>query len=123
MVIKQDEKEFNMKYLLTFVFITLTLCFICILISCGEYGGTIVVKNNYPEDKTVTVYSDVTFSGPIFTYKDKYGPKNIITGSTGNFSVDSNTHYGIIWSHDGVDKYEVVEVSNGATIKVNIPKW
>jgi len=94
---------------------------IVFLVSCDEYGGTIIVKNNYSEDKTVTVYSDFSPSVIIFTYKDIYGPKNIIAGGTANFSVKSNTHYGVVWNHNKIDNYKIVEVSKGGTVEINIP--
>jgi len=89
--------------------------------SCGEYGGTIIVNNNYSEDKIVNVYSAFSVSGIMFSYEDKYGPQTIITDSSGTFNVKSNTTYGIIWNHDKVDKFKTVKVSNGETVEVNIP--
>jgi len=110
-----------MKNIFKFVFVILAICFIASLISCGEHGGIIIVKNNYSEDKTVTVYSEFLLSGLSFTYKDKYGPQVIVAGGTGIFSVKDNTEYGIIWKHKGYDNHKTVEVSNGETIEVKIP--
>ena len=106
-----------------FVFVALSLCFISFLTSCGEYGGTIIVKNNYSTTKTVSLYSNFypTAIDTIFSYKDKYGPKTIVAGSSDVFDVEGNIRYGIIWSDDGVDKYKVVKVSHGDTVEVNIP--
>jgi len=110
-----------MKNIFKFVLVILTVCFTVFLNSCGECGGTIIVKNNYSEDKIVTVYSKFSVYGIMFSYEDKYGPKNITAGSTASFSVDSNTKYGIVWNHNTVDEYTTVEVSNGETVEVNIP--
>jgi len=110
-----------MKNIFKFTFVILTICFIAFLFSCGEYGGTIIVKNNYSEDKIVTVYSEFSVSGNIFTYKDKYGPQNIIAGGTETFNVKSNPKYGIIWNYDEIDNFKTVELSNGETVEVNIP--
>jgi hypothetical protein len=54
-----------MKNLLKFTFVTLALdlCFACFLTSCGEQGGTIVVKNNFSFEQNVKVYSG--YSGGI----------------------------------------------------------
>jgi len=109
-----------MKNLFKFVFVALFLCFMALLTSC-EYGGTIIVKNNYSTDKDVTVYSDFSLSSFIFTYEDMYGPKTIVAGSSDVFNVKSNTTYGIVWYVDGVSKYQTVEVSNGDTVEVRIP--
>ena len=110
-----------MKNLSKFVFVALSLCFISFLTSCGKYGGTIIVKNNYSTDKTVTVYSNFSSNGTIFSYKDEYGPKTIVADSSDVFDVKSNTDYGIVWNDGGIDKYKTVEISNGDTIEVNIP--
>jgi hypothetical protein len=109
-----------MKNLLKFVFVALSLCFMFLLTSC-EFGGTIVVKNNYSTDKDVTVYSGFTsVSGPLFKFENEYGPKTIFAHSSENFNVESNTTYGIVW-YDGGDKYKTVKVSNGDTVEVSIP--
>ena len=109
-----------MKNLLKFVFVALSLCFMCFLTSC-EVGGTIIVKNNYSTDKNVTVYSDFTsVSDLLFTFEDKYGPKTIFARSSEFFNVKSNTTYGIVW-YDGGDNYKTVKVSSGDTVEVSIP--
>jgi hypothetical protein len=110
-----------MKNIIKFVFVILAFCFIAFLISCVEKGGTIIINNNYSEDKMVTVYSDFSLSLSMFFYKDKYGPQNIVAGGTGNFSVKSDALYGIIWKGDKYDEVITVKVSNGETVEVKIP--
>lgn len=110
-----------MKKFYKFAFVILALIFMSSLISCFEIGGTIIVKNNYSNDKEVTVYSDFSPSSFIFTYKDKYGPITIIAGSTDCFNVNSDSTYGIIWRDGSVNKYKKIEVSNGNTVEVTIP--
>jgi len=110
-----------MKDIFKFVFVILTVCFIAFLFSCKEHGGTIIVKNNYSEDKIVTVYSEFSASGIVFSYKDKYEPQNITAGGTNSFSVESNAKYGIVWNHNKIDEFKTVEVSDGETFEVNIP--
>ena len=97
------------------------LCLMVFFMSCDEYGGTIIIKNNYNEDKTVTVYSDFSVSYIIFSYKDAYGPIKITAGSTGNINVKTNTNYGVMWRDAGIDKYKTVKISNGETVEINIP--
>jgi len=100
--------------------------FLFFLNSCDEYGGTIVISNNYSENITTTVYSEFTIMsntifGLVFSYKDKYGPKNITAKSSEKFNVDTNSRYGIVWKHNGNDKYKTVNVEKGQTVEVNIP--
>ena len=109
-----------MKNIIKFVFIILALCFIVFLISCCEAGGTIIIKNNYSEDKMVIIY-EYSLIGVTFNYKDKYGPQNIVAGCTGSFSVKSNAVYGIIWTHNKIDYVKTAEVSYGETVEKEIP--
>jgi hypothetical protein len=93
------------------------------LFSCGEMGGTIIVKNNYSEDVSVTIYSDFTkpSSLGIFQYKNKYGPKTITAGSTDIFNVGTNADYGIVWRVGGYDRYTTRQVANGEVVEITIP--
>jgi hypothetical protein len=109
-----------MKNLLKFI--ALALCLLPFITSCGESGGTIIVKNTYDTDEIVTVYSDFSHEwGDVFSYNEKYGPKTIIAGSSENFDVDGNTEYGIVWEGVYEDKYRTVSVSDGNTVEVTIP--
>ena len=107
------------KLLITSVIISV-LCF-CIFFTSCEFGGTIVVKNNYSEDISVTAYSEFKDNGFLFEYRESYGPINIISHSTGSFDVNSDTKYGIVWSNGKIKDYKTVHVSNGETIYVDIP--
>jgi len=115
-----------MKNMVKVFIAAIILCIVPLFISCGERGGKIVVNNNYSENKSVTVYSDFSIKYKVlniteFSYKDKYGPAMITDGSCGDFNVNSNTTYGIIWRDGRVDKYKTVEVVNGETVYVDIP--
>jgi len=122
-----------MKNLLKFAFTVLAILFSVSLFSCGkedeaivEGGGIIFVKNNYSEDKTVTVYSDfsiehMTSLYATIKYKDRYGPQSIPADSTVAFIVNSDAHYGIVWRHDGKDSYTTVNASNNEAVDVRIP--
>lgn len=115
-----------MKKRKTVVLGMLTLSLMSVLVSCAEYGGTIIVKNNSNTEKTVTVYSEFSknyqFGDQInFKYEDKYGPKTVGPQSTVSFSVDSNSTYGIVWNgEDGYNDYTVIEVFGGKSVDVNI---
>jgi hypothetical protein len=105
----------------------LALCFMAFLISCVEEGGTIIVINNYLEDKSVAVYSDYRYMGMgLFSYTKKYGPKdisanNIFNDNTVKFNVSSDANYGIIWKHSAnVDRVKEIYVSGGNTVEVTI---
>ncbi|MDR3130458.1 MAG: hypothetical protein LBU18_02835 [Treponema sp.] len=111
-----------MKSVLKFVFAALVLFCVSFLTACGEYGGTIIVKNNLEEEVEVTVYSDFLSYGLSFSYNGiKYGPETIAAGSSADFSVKENFRYGIVWKRLGVDNYKTVDVSNGDTVEVSIP--
>jgi len=100
-----------MKIISKFLIFTVLMCAIFLFTTCNELGGTIIIKNNYTSDKTVTVYKDFSPSFSIFTYTEKYGPKNINTGGTVKFNVNRNAIYGIVWRDDSIDKYKSVYVS------------
>jgi len=114
-----------MKNLFKLVIIAFFSCFMAFFISCSESGGTIIIKNNYSEEKTVTVYSDFSITNlsvsSMISYKDKYGPNNISADSTGTIIVKNNTHYGIVWHNGDVDAYKSVDVANGEIVEVIIP--
>jgi hypothetical protein len=111
-----------MNNLLKLGIIALSLCLLTSLSSCSK-GGTIIIKNNYSNDKEVTIYSD--FKEPdnfgSFNYRDKYGLKNINIGSTCTFNVNTNATYGIVWRGTDYDYHKTVEVSNGEVVKISIP--
>jgi len=93
-----------------------------LFIACGEFGGTIIVNNNYDVSKSVTVYSDFSQSGFLFYYRDRYGPITIEPNSSGTFNVSSNSTYGIIWRHQtNVDRVKTVDISGGEIVEINIP--
>jgi len=104
------------KYFLIGVFLVLGL----VLAGC-EQGGVIYITNNYSGAKSVNIYSDFSMRGSIFYYNKKYGPKTITAGDTEIFYVENNTKYGIVWSHNGTDRYKQIDVSNGESIVVEIP--
>ena len=106
----------------TFFIIGVTACAVVFWASCSEYGGTIAVTNNYIEDKTVTVYTEVSTMVIVMSYKDKYGPIDIPAGETGHINVPSNTTYWVFWKlSDDTDKYKTVDVANGDTAHIAIP--
>jgi hypothetical protein len=109
-----------MKILIKKLILVLILCLIFIHVSCGEFGGTIIIKNNYSEEKTVRVYSEYS-GGIVFSYKKMYGPIVIAPGNTGKLNVDTNSRYGIIWRPSNVNSEKVINVSNGETVEINIP--
>jgi hypothetical protein len=102
------------------VALVLALCFA--VTSCGEKGGTLIVKNNYTDDKSVAVYSDFSLNGPtLFNYKDQYGPKTIAKGGSVSFDVTSDAKYTIVWYANGKDWVKGVQVSGGETVEAVIP--
>jgi hypothetical protein len=107
-----------MKNLLKFVLLSF---FVSFLSSCGEAGGTIIVKNSGSAEKIVTVYSDFVPYGSVFMYKDKYGPKNIGAGGSADFVVKSDGQYGIVWNNGTVDRYRTVDVSGGNIVEYDLP--
>jgi outer membrane lipoprotein-sorting protein len=99
------------------------ICLVGFLFSCNEYGGTIIVENNYDVQKYVTVLSDVS-GNFVITYKDKYGPKIVFANEVISFDVKSNTDYTIFWGDTtqlSSDNKRNVDVSNGNTVTVKIP--
>jgi len=106
-----------LKIFVAILFIGLTV----FLTSCGEYGGTIIVTNNYSEDVEVAVYTKFVSHVFVFSYEDKYGPKNIAAGGTGSFNVKSNTEYTVFWRYGRYDSYKTIDVANGETVRVDIP--
>jgi hypothetical protein len=110
----------KMKHSGKFVFMVLALCFA--VTSCGEKGGTLIVKNNYTDDKSVAVYSGYSLNGPtLFYYDDKYGPKTIAVGGSASFDVTSDAKYTIVWYASGKDQTKTVQVSGGDTVEADIP--
>ena len=92
------------------------------LIACSETGGTIIVKNNHPEGKSVTAYSKFSPIGYAFSFKDSYGPLYIAEGTAASFDVSTDGDYGIVWKKSsGDDTYRVVSVSKGSTREISIP--
>jgi hypothetical protein len=117
---------FILRFLKNLSFITV-IGFIILLASCGETGGTIVVKNNFETLKEVAVFSDVSFSLFWFEYKDMYGPEIIPAGETREFNVTSNTTYHVFWRYFG-EEWErndctITNVSKGETVFVDIPSF
>jgi len=114
-----------MKNIKKLAFIAFFICFGVLFISCSEQGGTIIIKNNYSEEKSVTIYSDFSISNldtnSIISYKDKYTLDKLNPGGFDTINVKSNSHYGIVWHNGDVDAYKTVDVSNNETVEVIIP--
>jgi len=110
-----------MKTAIKVIVMTTILCIGLCFISCFEHGGTIIVTNDFSNEKTVTVYSEFSIVGGIlFSYKEKFSTKDIAPGESAEFIVSSNTEYGIVWGNDRYS-YKIIEVSGGENVQVNIP--
>ena len=99
-----------------------------IFTSCGEYGGTIIVNNNYSSEIKVTIYTEFgiisqgdAYVPTFFSYKYKYGPETIEAGNNEFFAVSRNTSYTITWSDASNFRHKTIEVANGNIVEVNIP--
>ena len=110
-----------MKTAIKVIVMTIIFCIVLYFISCSEHGGTIIITNNFSNEKTVTVYSEFSiFGGFLFRYKDEYGPKDIASGDSVSFNVSSNSSYSIVWGNDKYT-YKTIDVAGGETVQVNIP--
>jgi hypothetical protein len=105
-----------------FLLIALVGCVVFTFFSCTvNAGGTIIVNNNSQEEIGVSVYSNYSESGILFSYDEHCGYKKISPGSSASWDVGSNTNYGIEVQRTGKNDYITErEVSGGDVVEVDI---
>ena len=109
-----------MKKAIKLIVMTTIFCIVLCFISCEEYGGTIIVTNNFSNEKTVKVYTEYHNDGWLIRYKEIYGTKDIAPGDSASFNVGYNLSYDIVWDN-GKYTYKTIEVSGGKTVQIDIP--
>jgi len=99
-----------------------------ILVSCDE-GGTINIKNNYKEDKTVSIYTGRLDGNKLYD-PVKHGEIDIPAGETGSINVERSgslhlwylgnaKQSGFLILRDNIIK--TISLPNGGSVDVSIP--